>query len=107
MSRKSSATGKPAMSEDAPARRAAPRPVPQEFEQLSLDATVIGPGMRTEDPYEPGTRLKVEGERGVFIYKCASVSQAGLVSLHLMQDGMFRAVRPEQVTSVKKVRRRR
>jgi|WetSurMetagenome_2_1015567.scaffolds.fasta_scaffold66857_2 hypothetical protein len=79
----------------------------QQFEQLTLDATIIGPGMRSEDPYEPGTRVKVEGERGVFIYKCASISQAGLVSLHLIQDGMFRAVRPELVAPVKKVRRRR
>ena len=80
---------------------------PQEFEQLTLDATIVGPGMRTEDPYEPGTRLKVEGERGVFTYRYASVSQAGLVSLHLVQEGMFRAVRPEQVTLVKKPRSRR
>jgi hypothetical protein len=79
----------------------------EQFEQLTLDATIIGPGMRSEDPYEPGTRVKVEGERGVFIYKCASISQAGLVSLHLIQDGMFRAVRPELVSPVKKVRRRR
>ena len=76
------------------------------FEQLALDATITGPGMRTEDSYEPGTKLKVEGERGTFTYKCASVSQAGLVSLHLTQDGMFRAVRPDQVTLVKKARRR-
>ena len=79
----------------------------QEFQQLTLDATVIGPGMRTEDPYEPGTRVKVEGERGVFIYRYATVSQAGLVSLHLLQDGMSRAVRPDMVTLVKKSRRRR
>jgi hypothetical protein len=97
----------PAPAPAARPRPAAPRPVPPEFEQLTLDATITGPGMRTEDPYEPGTRLKVEGERGVFVYKCASVSQAGLVSLHLIQDGIFRAVRPEQVTPVKKVRRTR
>jgi hypothetical protein len=79
----------------------------QEFEQLTLDPTITGPGMRTEDPYEPGTKLKVEGERGIFIYKHASVSQAGLVSLHLVQEGMSRAVRPDQVSLVKKVRRRK
>jgi hypothetical protein len=75
---------------------------PQQFEQLMLDATIVGPGMRTEDPYEPGTKLKVEGERGVFTYRCASVSRAGLVSLHLVRDGIFRAVRPEQVSLAKK-----
>lgn len=100
-------TGRPAGNEETRPRPSAPRPLPREFEQLTLDATIIGPGMRTEDPYEPGTKLKVEGERGVFTYRCASVSQAGLVSLHLTQNGMFRAVRPEQVTLAKKVRFRR
>ena len=82
-----------------------PRPSPQpaqEFEQLKLDPTIIGPGMRTEDPYEPGTRLKIDGQRGAFIYKYATVSKAGLVSLHLARDGVARAVRPDQVTPVKK-----
>jgi hypothetical protein len=99
--------GAEASQRPAVSRPAVSRPAPEEFEQLTLDATVIGPGSRTEDPYEPGTKLKVEGERGVFTYKWASVSQGGLVSLHLVQDGMFRAVRPDQVTLAKKIRRRR
>ncbi len=60
--------------------------------------------MRTEDFYEPGTKLKIEGQRGVFTYRYASVSQAGLVSLHLTRDGASRAVRPDQVTMVRKTR---
>jgi len=76
------------------------------FEQLKLDATITGPGQRTEDPYEPGTKVKVEGQRGTFVYRYATVSKAGLVSLHLTQDGTFRAVRPDQVTLIKKRSRR-
>jgi hypothetical protein len=75
--------------------------------QLTLDATITGPSMRTEDFYEPGTKLKIEGQRGVFTYRHASVSRAGLVSLHLTRDGVSRAVRPDQVTVVKKARFRR
>jgi len=74
----------------------------QGFEQLSLEATVTGPGMRTEDPYEPGTQVKIEGQRGIFTYKYATVSRSGAVSLHLARDGMSRAVRPDQVTLVRK-----
>jgi hypothetical protein len=77
------------------------------FEQLSLDPTITGPGQRTEDPFEPGTRVKVEGQRGVFVYRYATVSKAGLVSLHLTQNGAFRAVRPELVSMVKKPRWKR
>jgi hypothetical protein len=77
-----------------------------EFEQLKLDATVTGPGQRTEDPYEPGAKVKIEGQRGVFIYRYATISKAGLVSLHLTQEGVFRAVRPEQVTLIRKPRSR-
>jgi hypothetical protein len=66
--------------------------------QLELDATITGPGMRTEDLYEPGTQLKVKGERGTFTYRYASISRNGLVSLHLVGDHTFRAVRPDQVT---------
>lgn len=75
---------------------------PAEHVQLALDATITGPGMRTEDLYEPGSELKIKGERGTFIYKYATVSSAGRVSLHLVRDQMFRAVRPDQVTLVKK-----
>jgi hypothetical protein len=78
-----------------------------EFEQLALDATITGPGMRTEDPYEPGTKLKIKGERGSFTYKYASVSQAGLVSLHMVGDRGSRAVRPDQVALVRKARYRK
>ena len=74
----------------------------QECEQLKLDSTVTGPGMRTEDPYEPGTQLKIEGQRGVYTYKHATVSRSGAVSLHVVRDGIFRAVRPDQATPVKK-----
>ncbi len=98
---------KPTANIESPQRSAVSRPAPEEFEQLTLDATLIGQGSRTEDPYEPGTKLKVDGERGVFVYRSASVSQAGLVSLHLIQNGMFRAVRPDQVSLAKKPRRRR
>ncbi len=76
-----------------------------EFVQLALDATVTGPGMRTEDPYEPGTQLKIKGERGIYKYKYASLSRAGQVSLHLLGDYVSRAVRPDQVTLVKSNRR--
>ncbi len=83
-----------------------PRPEPPEFEQLTLDPTITGPGQRTEDPFEPGTKLKIDGQRGTFVYRYATLSKAGLVSLHLTQDGVFRAVRPDQVTPVKKRRSR-
>ena len=79
----------------------------EKFEQLSLEPTITGPGQRTEDPFEPGTKVKVEGQRGVFVYRYATVSKAGLVSLHLTQDGAFRAVRPDQVTMVRKPRWKR
>jgi hypothetical protein len=72
--------------------------------QLSLDATVTGPGKRTEDHYERGAKLKIKGERGVFTYKHASISQAGLVSLHLLGTDGTRAVRPDQVVPVRKRR---
>lgn len=74
----------------------------QEFEQLQLDSTVTGPGMRTEDPYEPGTQLRIEGQRGVFTYKYATVSRSGAVSLHVVRDGISRAVRPDQATPLRK-----
>ena len=77
---------------------------PRPFEQLSLGATVTGPGSRTEDHYERGAKLKIKGERGVFTYRYASVSQAGLVSLHLLGIDGSRAVRPEQVVPVRKKR---
>jgi hypothetical protein len=77
---------------------------PPPFEQLSLGATVTGPGSRTEDHYERGAKLKIKGERGVFTYRYASVSQAGLVSLHLLGIDGSRAVRPEQVVPVRKKR---
>jgi hypothetical protein len=73
-----------------------------EFEQLSLEPTLVGQGTRTEDVYEPGTKVRVEGQRGVFVYRYATVSKAGLVSLHLTQEGVARAVRPELVTIVKR-----
>ena len=85
-------------------------PAPQqrhEFEQLTLGPTTIGPGKRTEDLYEPGAKVKVEGERGTFVYRYATVSKAGLVSLHLTQEGVFRAVRPDQVSMPKKPRLRK
>lgn len=78
-----------------------------DFEQLTLDATVTGPGMRTEDHYERGAKLKIKGERGMFTYKHASVSKAGLISLHLAgEGGSSRAVRPDQVVPVRKKRGR-
>ena len=91
-----------------PAERASlhSRPRASEFEQLTLGATVTGPGMRTEDHYERGAKLRIKGERGVFTYKHASVSKTGLVSLHLVGEDGSRAVRPEQVAPVKKTRRR-
>jgi hypothetical protein len=85
----------------------APPLAPREFVQLELGATITGPGMRTEDLYEPGTELKIKGERATFIYKYASVSRTGLVSLHLVGEHMFRAVRPDQVTPVRRATRRK
>ncbi|MBN1628331.1 MAG: hypothetical protein JW990_01075 [Thermoleophilia bacterium] len=82
------------------------RQPPEEPAQLALDATVTGPGMRTADPYEPGTQLKIEGERGIFIYRYATVSSTGLVSLHLTREGMARAVRPDQARPMKRPRQR-
>jgi hypothetical protein len=76
----------------------------QGFEQLTLGATTVGSGARTEDHYERGAKLKIKGERGVFTYRHASVSQAGLVSLHLLGPDGCRAVRPDQVTPVRKPR---
>jgi hypothetical protein len=63
--------------------------------------------MRTEDPYEPGTAVKIAGQRGDYTYRYATVSSAGFVSLHVARHGVFRAVRPEQVTPAKRVRGRR
>jgi hypothetical protein len=97
----------PSRSPEADTRPAAPRPAPTEFVQLTLDATITGPRMRTEDHYEPGTELRVKGERGTFTYKYASISRDGLVSLHLLGDHAFRAVRPDQVALVRKSRRRK
>ena len=77
------------------------------FEQLSLDATITGPGKHIEDLFEPGTPLKIKGERGIYTYRHATISSEGLVSLHLVGDHTFRAVRPEQVSVVKKGRRAR
>lgn len=90
-------------SEDARAEDAS-TPDSSPFEQLALGATVTGPGMRTEDHYERGARLKIKGERGVFVYKHASVSREGLVSLHLMGADGARAVRPERVAPIRKRR---
>lgn len=84
-----------------------PRLVPKAFEQLTLGATTTGPGTRTEDHYERGAKLKIKGERGVFSYRYASVSQAGLVSLHLSGVDGSRAVRPDQVIPVRKKRHQR
>ena len=47
-------------SSDAHPHPPAPPPAPQGFVQLRLDPTITGPGKRTEVPYEPGARLKVE-----------------------------------------------
>ena len=74
----------------------------KEFKQLSLEVTAIEPGANICDFFEPGTKLKIKGERGVFIYNHASLSKSGLVSLHLLGEHGYRAVRPEQVTMVKK-----
>jgi len=95
----------PTGSSDHRESRGGPPVASKAFIQLALDATVTGPGMRSEDPYEPGTELKIKGERGVFTYRHASVSRDGLVSLHLVGDHTFRAVRPEQVSLARKGRR--
>ena len=81
-------------SKDARAGRTDSRAVSEKYEQLTLGPTITGPRMHTEDLYEPGTRLKIKGERGVFTYRYASISRAGQVSLHLLGDHSFRAVRP-------------
>ncbi len=84
-----------------------PAPIESEFVQLTLEGTIIGQGMQTEDLYEPGTELRIKGERGTFIYRHATISRSGLVSLHLRRDHTFRAVRPEQVILARKGRRRK
>jgi hypothetical protein len=88
-------------------RPPAERPEAEGAAQLTLDATIVGPGMRTEDPFEPGTVLRIKGQRGTFVYKHATVSRNGQVSLHIARNGVSRAVRLDQVTLVAKVRPRR
>jgi len=82
-------------------------PLRTESAQLALDPTITGPGRRTEDPYEPGTEVKIRGEQGTFKYRYASLSQAGRVSLHLVGEHGSRAARPNQVTPAKKTGGRR
>ena len=53
--------------------------------------------MRTSDPYERDTELHIKGEQGTYKYRYATVSKAGMVSLHLVGDHGWRAVRPEKV----------
>lgn len=72
--------------------------------QLELGPTVTGPRRRTEDPLEPGTEVRIKGEQGTFTYRYATVSRAGMVSLHLLGEHGSRAVRPEQVVPVRKRR---
>jgi hypothetical protein len=91
-------------SRNADASPETPSLAPEGFEQLSLGATLTGPGKRTEDHFERGANLKIKGERGVFTYRHASISKAGLVSLHLLGPDGCRAVRPDQVTIVRKRR---
>jgi len=81
------------------------RPNEEGYVQLELSPTVTGPRRRTEDPLEPGTEVRIKGEQGTFTYRYATVSRAGMVSLHLMGTHGFRAVRPEQVVAVRKRRR--
>ena len=77
----------------------------KEYVQLSLESIVAESGMRATDYYEPGTKLKIKGERGIFVYDHASLSSNGSMSLHLVGEHGFRAVRPEQVMIMKKARK--
>lgn len=84
-----------------------PDPEPERFEQLALGPTITGPGRRTEDLYEPGTLLTIRGERGTFRYRHASLSRDGRISLHLVGNEGYRAVRPDEVIPVRQKRHRR
>ena len=97
---------KPPPRPDARSPQACDQPPPPDggYMQLELRPTVTGPRKRTEDHLEPGTEVRIRGEQGTFIYRYATVSRAGMVSLHLMGAHGFRAVRPEQVVPVRKRR---
>lgn len=58
--------------------------------------------MRTSDPYAVGTALKIKGESGTLKYCYATLSRAGMVSLHLVGEHGWRMVRPERVRIVKR-----
>ena len=57
---------------------------------------------RTTDPYERDTELRIKGEQGTYKYRYATVSKAGMVSLHMVGAHGFRAARPEVVKAVHK-----
>jgi hypothetical protein len=59
-------------------------------------------GKRAEDTFEPGTMLRISGETGTLKYHHSTVSSTGMVSLHLVGEHGWRAVRLENVRPVKK-----
>lgn len=48
----------------------------------------------------PGRKLRVKGERGVFVYRTFSVASTGAVSLHMYGPEGFRAFRPERIARI-------
>lgn len=48
----------------------------------------------------PGCKVRVTGERGTYLYRCASISPAGNVSIHLYGAEGFRAFRPDRIRAI-------
>ena len=71
---------------------------------MQLQLAVTRMGMKAQDAFEPGTELKIIGETGILKYHHSTVSSTGMVSLHLVGERGWRAVRPERVRLVRKKR---
>lgn len=50
----------------------------------------------------PGCKVRVSGERDTYLYRCATVSDSGAISIHLYGRNGFRAFRPERITKIVK-----
>lgn len=50
----------------------------------------------------PGCKVRVTGERGTYLYRCATVSERGAISIHLYGSNGFRAFRPERIRQIVK-----
>jgi hypothetical protein len=69
---------------------------------MQLQLAVTRMGMKAQDAFEPGTELKIIGETGTLKYHHSTVSSTGMVSLHLVGERGWRAVRPENVKVAKR-----